>query len=129
MNNMYGQSLDKKSSQLNQTLEELKKLEAYAVCAKDTHAYMHRFIDTQMRELQKLLSEEKISRETFEVSGDILRNSLSALKTVEDEALKNFYMKLGVSEFIKREMTDLVNERAFQAAAQEDASKGLDVNV
>lgn len=123
MDNMYGQSLDKKSSQLNQTLEDLKKLEAYAVCAKDTHVYIQRFVESQMRELQKLISEEKITKETFGVSADILQNTLNTLKSIEDETLKNFYIKLGVSEFIKKEMTDLVNERALQATSQVNESK------
>jgi len=127
-NDLYGQFLDKKSSQLNHALEDLKKLESYAVCAKDTNVYFQNFVESQLRELQKLLSEKKISKESFDVSSDILRNTLNASKSVEDEALKNFYMMLGTTEFIKREMTDLVNERAFQAAAQEDAQKVQETN-
>lgn len=115
---IYSQFLAKKSTKLNQVIEELKKLEAYAVCAKDTHAHMQQFVEAQRAELQNLLTSEKISNEAFEVSVNVLRNTLSTIKSIEDESVKSFYMKLGVSQHIKQELTELVNERALQEEAQ-----------
>lgn len=122
-NDVYGQILAKRSSELNQSIEELKKLEAYAVCAKDTLAHMQNFMNSQIAELQRLFSSEKISKQSVEITQEVLVNVMRSLKSIEEESLKNYYVKLGTTEFIKKDMTELVNSRALaQEAAQEAAT-------
>jgi len=120
LNDFYSQLLAKRSDELNQHVEELKKLEAYAVCAKDTLLYIQRFVSTQSAELQNLLSSDKITKESCDVGHQVLNNVMSSLRSVEEESIKNYYVKLGAAEFIKKDMTDMVNSRAHaQEAAQE----------
>lgn len=120
LNDFYSQLLTKRSDDLNQHVEDLKKLEAYSVCAKDTLTYIQKFISNQSNELKNLLSLDKITNETCDVSHQVLNNVINSLKSVEEESLKNYYIKLGAAEFIKKDMTDMVNSRArAQEAAQE----------
>jgi hypothetical protein len=119
-NTDYGQLLAKRSTDLNQRLEELKKLEAYAVCAKDTLAYMQKFISTQSTELNNMLATEKITKEAHHISHDVLNNVARSLKSIEEESLKNYYVNLGIAEFIKQDMTDIVNSRALAQEAEQE---------
>lgn len=118
-NDVYGQMLARRSSELNQHIEELKKLEAYAVCAKDTLLYMQKFVDSQVSELQSLISSDRLSKDAAEVSQEVLNNVMRSLKSIEEESLKNYYMKLGSTEWIKKDMTELVNSRALAQSAEQ----------
>jgi len=121
-NDFYGQLLSKRSNELNQVIEELKKLEAYAACAKDIFAHMQRTAEAQNFELQNLATTEKIAKVTLDVCQDVLRNMLVSLKSVEEESVKNFYMKLGISEFLKKEMSDLASERTLHLEERDERS-------
>ena len=105
----YTQVLVKRSADLNQRLEELKKLEAYVICTKDTLAYMIKFINSQSAELNSMLSLDKITKNTHSVSHEVLNNVAQSLKSLEEESLKNYYMKLGIANFIKQDISDITN--------------------
>jgi len=117
---IYNQLLAKRSSDLNQCIEDLKNLEGYAVCARETKHFMQSFIDSQRIELQNLLSSNKITNESFEVCHSVLRNILNSLDNLQEEALKKFYTRAGVTEFIKKDMADLVNLRSDLKEMQKD---------
>lgn len=119
-NEDYELLLSKRNAELNQYIEELKKLEAYAVCAKDSFTQAQKFAESQSQELKTLQASEKISRETLDISHQIITNFLRKLKSVEEESLKNYYMKLGAAELIKKEMTDIVNTQALKQEAQNE---------
>lgn len=105
----YAQVLVQRSADLNQRLEELKKLEAYVICTKDTLAYMIKFINSQSTELNSMLSLDKITKDTHIVSHEVLNNVAQSLKLLEEESLKNYYMKLGIANFIKQDISDITN--------------------
>jgi len=121
-NDFYEQILSKRSNELNQVIEELKKLEAYTACAKDIFTYTQRHTEAQNFELQNLASAGKITKETLGACQDVLRNMLGSLKSIEEESVKNFYMKLGISEFLKKEMSDLASERTLHLEARDERS-------
>ncbi|NBO55544.1 MAG: hypothetical protein EBU84_13360 [Actinobacteria bacterium] len=112
--------LAKRSVELNQHIEDLKKLEAYAVCARETFLQIQKFAETQSLELKSLQSSEKITNETFEVTHQVIANFLKVLKSIEENSVKDYYVKMGASEFIKKEMTDIVNAQALKQESQSD---------
>lgn len=108
----YSQLIAKRSNELNHLIEDLKKLEAYAVCARDIFDHMQIVMSDQSTELKNLQSNEKITKETHDIAHTVIKNVLRSLKTMQDQSIKDYYLKLGATEFIKNDMTELVNSQA-----------------
>lgn len=95
---------DKKSMQINAMIENLKKLDGYALGSKETTDKVEEHVKKQLGEIDVFVAEQKITKEVANLVRVALNSTLAQAKAVSKDAEKLFFSKQGEIVFTRQEI-------------------------
>lgn len=95
---------DKKSMQINVMIENLKKLEGYALGSKETTDKVEEHVKKQLGEIDTFVTEQKITKEVANLVRIALNGTLAQARAISKDAEKLFFSKQGEIVFTRQEI-------------------------
>lgn len=114
---LFVELINDKNSQLNTMIENLKRLDGYALGSKESIDKIEKHIKQQKSELASLVEQNKIPKEVATLIESVLNNMMLFAKNVSLDAERLFYSKQGEMVFLKSDIEKLVKLKASHESA------------
>jgi hypothetical protein len=124
--------VETKTSQLNNLIEGLKRLDGYVLGSKESVEKIEKHIKQQKNELKELASQGKVSKEIFSFLDSVFNSMISFVKSVSLDAERLFFSKQGETVFLKQDIEKMVvlkknHEVALKATEKNELKKEVEV--
>lgn len=108
---LYGDMVAEKNVVVDTINEEIKRLENYAKATKDTAERLNLHIVAQKVEVQNLLINHKITQDMANAVLSVIENFSRAVRTSEEDAVRNLFLKQGEAEAARRDLAHLLSTK------------------
>ena len=120
---LLNEMAEDKKTQLEASIENLKRLEGYNVGSKDSATKLETYLNQQKLELVQLVSQQKLSQEIGQFIEKLLNNISMVSKNSSMDAERLFYTKQGEMLQLKNDLEKLLTIKNNHDSALLKASK------
>ena len=124
---LLNEMVEDKKSQLESSIENLKRLEGYNVGSKDSATKLDAYLNQQKLELVQLVSQQKMSQEIGTFVEKLLNSVSIVSKNSSMDAERLFYTKQGEMLQLKNDLEKLLSIKNNHDSALLKASKEAEV--